>query len=131
MADVESLLKKAADSYAPALGELGPQVGEKAFAKGSYFTETRVFRDEPYKIVRDTMIDVGTVLLDDEGGGTALAMLKGGAGGMAPVLLLAKIKDDIVALAAHELNNPLSTLGIGLETLLYRDAGTGGYAVPG
>ena len=101
MADVESLLKKAADSYAPALGELGPQVGEKAFAKGSYFTETRVFRDEPYKIVRDTMIDVGTVLLDDEGGGTALAMLKGGAGGMAPVLLLAKIKDDIVSLGAY------------------------------
>lgn len=32
-----------------------------------------------------------------------------------------QIKDDIVALAAHELNNPLSTLGIGLETLLYRD----------
>lgn len=101
MTDVESLLKKAADSYAPALGELGTQVGEKAFAKGSYFTETRVFRDEPYKIVRDTMIDVGTVLLDDEGGGTALAMLKGGAGGMAPVLLLAKIKDDIVSLGAY------------------------------
>lgn len=101
MADVESLLKKAADSYAPALGELGPQVGEKDFAKGSYFAETRVFRDEPYKIVRDAMIDAGTVLFDDESGGTALAMLKGGVGGLAPVLLLATIKDDVVLLGAY------------------------------
>ncbi|OUN88455.1 hypothetical protein [[Collinsella] massiliensis] len=101
MEDLSGLLKKAADDYAAALGELDYRVQEKAFSKGSFFSEARVDGCNQYKTVRDALIDAGTVLLDDEEQGIALAMLKGGAGGMAPVLLLAKVEGNEVSLGAY------------------------------
>lgn len=100
--DVKGLLKRAADDYAPALGELNSEVNQKAFAKGSAFSEVRVTNSSPYKTVRDAMIDEGDVLLDDEDGGTVLAMIKGGLGGMAPVLLAAVVSSEgVISIGAY------------------------------
>ena len=101
MADIKSLLRKAADGYAPALGELNSHINDKAFTKGSYFSEARLTGKNSYKSVRDAMIDEGTILFDDGTERTALAMLRGGAGGMTPVILLAIIEGDLVLLGAY------------------------------
>lgn len=101
MEDLTGLLKKAADDYAAVLGELDTRVKERVFSKGSFFSETRIDDSDPYKAVRDTLIDAGTVLLDDKREGVVLAMLKGGAGGLAPVLLLAKVEGSNVSLGAY------------------------------
>lgn len=101
MANVKDLLRKAADDYAPSLGELDSHVSDKAFAKGAFFSETTAVGDSPFKSVRDAAVDAGTMLLEDELAGVVLSMLKGGAGGMAPVILAAVVKGGVVTLGAY------------------------------
>lgn len=101
MTAARDLLRRAADEYAPSLGELDARVSDKAFEKGAFFGDAAVGGDDPFKLVRDAAVDVGTVLYESRGEGVVLAMLKGGAGGMSPVLLAAVIEGQTVSLGAY------------------------------
>lgn len=101
MEELSKSLKKAANDYAAALGELDTQINDRRFSNGSFFSAVKVNGDNTYKTVRDALIDMGIILLDDEKRGVVLAMLKGGVGKLAPVLLLAKIDGSNVSLGAY------------------------------
>ena len=91
MQKIETLLKARADSYAASLGELDEKASDKHFRKGSAYGEATVKSAHIFKKVRDSAIETGTVLEDDESAGIVAVMTKGGAGGMAPVLLVALV----------------------------------------
>lgn len=101
MQAIETLLKARADGYAAPLGELDEKVSGKHFKKGSAYCEATVGGKHAFKKVRDSAIEAGTVLEDDEEAGVITLMAKGGAGGMAPVLLVALVEGNKVTLGAY------------------------------
>lgn len=101
MAKIETLLREIANEYAASLGELDVKVSEKHFKKGSAYGEAEVSGARPFKKVRDAAIDLGTVLKEDEGLGLVAVMAKGGAGSMAPVILIVLVQGEKVTMGAY------------------------------
>lgn len=99
--EIKFLLKSIADEYAASLGELDTRVSEKSFKKGSYFTKLQVYGSDPFKIVRDAAIDMGTVLSEDRESGIVVAMLGDGIASKAPVILTAAIEGSEAFLGAY------------------------------
>ena len=91
---VQELLKKTANEHAAELCELGDSVSDKSLKKGSAFERVTVPGRNAYAAVRAATIGAGTVILDDKEAGQLAALLQGGVGKLAPVLLVAVVADD-------------------------------------
>ena len=91
---VKELLKKIASEHAAELCELGNSVSDKNLKKGSAFRSVVIPGGNAYAVSRAAAIGAGTVILDDKDAGQLAALLKGGVGKLAPVLLVAVAGDD-------------------------------------
>lgn len=101
MTKVETLLREYANEYAAALSELHDEVSDRHFKRGSAYSEVEVHSPCSFKTMRDIAINLGTVLREDEEIGLVIIMVKGGIGGMSPVILLALIDGVKVSLGAY------------------------------
>ena len=98
---VQELLKKIANEHAAELCELGDSVSDKNLKKGSCFQELSINGDNAYAVVRAAAITAGTVVEDNKEEGQLAVLLKGGIGKLAPVLLVAVVKEDEVNLGCY------------------------------
>ena len=98
---VQELLKKIANEHAAALCELRDRVSDKNRKKGSCFQELSINGDNAYAVVRAAAITAGTVVEDNKEEGQLAVLLKGGIGKLAPVLLVAVVKEDEVNLGCY------------------------------
>lgn len=98
---VQELLKKIANEHAAELCELGGSVSDKSLKKGSAFKCATIQGGNAYAVVRAAAIGAGTVIMDEKEKGQLAALLKGGVGKLAPVLLVAMADDEKVELGCY------------------------------
>lgn len=98
---IQEFLKKIANDHAAELCELGDSVSDKNLKRGSAYQSVTVPGGNAYSVTRAAAIGAGTVILDEKELGQLAALLKGGAGKLAPVLLVAMATDDKVDLACY------------------------------
>lgn len=97
----QELLKKIANEHAAELCEPGDSVSDKSLKKGSSYQNLAIEGGNAYSVVRAAAITAGTVIMDEKEEGQLAALLKGGVGKLAPVLLVAVVEDNQVALGCY------------------------------
>jgi len=110
METMEQLLKKAIKDYAESSVD---QIRKKDTA----FCTIELHSDKPFKAVRDSAIDAGKVIEEDESKGLVSVLIKDGAAKMSPVLIVARVQANQVELASyfHEGLIPQHAAGKALE----------------
>lgn len=94
METMEQLLKKAIKDYAESSVD---QIRKKDTA----FCTIELHSDKPFKAVRDSAIDAGTILEEDEEKGIVNLLIKGGTAKMSPVLVVARVQAGQVEFASY------------------------------
>ncbi|WP_148219039.1 hypothetical protein [Olsenella uli] len=94
METMEQLLKKAIESHTDSsIAEIRE--------KDTAFCKIELHCDRPFKAVRDSAIDAGTVIEEDEDKGIVSVLIKGGAVPTPPALIVARVQANQVELASY------------------------------